>query len=88
MKYNSTNIGGAWKKTSSKGTNYISGKLNNGMYFTIFANTNKQSEKHPDYRILMDTKDATTLGLLDEYTRRKQDEHKQAAKDRAEDLPF
>ena len=64
----STQVGAAWKKTSAKGMNYISGKLNNGKYFTIFVNKKKTEDKHPDYRVIMDLEDATQMDLLDEYT--------------------
>ena len=79
----STQVGAAWKKTSAKGMNYISGKLNNGKYFTIFVNKGKVNENHPDYRVVMDLEDAAQMDLLDEYTLRKNYENKQATEDRA-----
>ena len=79
----STQVGAAWKKTSAKGMNYISGKFNNGKYFTIFVNKGKTEDKHPDYKVIMDIDDATNMDLLDDYTLRKAGELEQAKQDRA-----
>ena len=69
----STQVGGAWKKESSKGTKYISGKFENGVYFTIFANDKKvKGSTQPDYRVVMSLDDATEMGLLSKYEKEKQ----------------
>lgn len=54
-KKNENNIGGLWKKVSQNGKSYLSGSiLYNGerIYFSVFPNTYKETEKQPDYTIL------------------------------------
>ena len=45
-------IGALWKKTSGKGTTYLSGKID-GRQVVVFVNKDKKSDKHPDYRVLL-----------------------------------
>ena len=45
-------IGALWKKTSGKGTAYLSGKID-GRQVVVFVNKDKKSDKHPDYRVLL-----------------------------------
>lgn len=48
--------GAGWIKTSKNGLKYILCKMNiNGIdyNFSIFKNTKKQLEKHPDYNIVL-----------------------------------
>ena len=45
-------IGALWKKTSGKRTVYLSGKID-GRQVVVFANKDKKSDKHPDYRVLL-----------------------------------
>ncbi len=52
----SNSIGALWKRTSKKGTKYISGVIEiNGVKYSIvaFVNSNKQKDKHPDFQIYL-----------------------------------
>lgn len=47
---------GLWEKKSQKGNTYYSGKIKIGTeeyYINLFSNTNKTSEKAPDFNILI-----------------------------------
>ena len=47
---------GLWKKISKKGNNFYSGKIKIGTTdynVVLFVNENKQSEKSPDYNIIL-----------------------------------
>ena len=54
-------IGALWLKTKENGTKFFSGTINNGIHgdinVMVFKNDEKQSEKSPDYRIVMATDD-------------------------------
>jgi uncharacterized protein (DUF736 family) len=52
MPRNPDEIGALWKKTSAKGTVFLSGKIN-GQAVVIFANRDKKNDKQPDYRVLL-----------------------------------
>lgn len=45
-------IGALWKKTSAKGTVFLSGVID-GKNVVAFENKDKRSEKQPDYRVLL-----------------------------------
>lgn len=52
---NENNIGGLWKRVSQNGKSYLSGSiLHKGerIYFSVFPNIYKETEKQPDYKIL------------------------------------
>jgi uncharacterized protein (DUF736 family) len=49
-------IGALWERTSPKGEVYFAGEIivnGNPVKIVVFKNTKKDSEKHPDYRILL-----------------------------------
>lgn len=49
-------IGALWNKTTSAGKQYMTGKLTIGsleLNVVCFSNTSKNSEKHPDWRVLI-----------------------------------
>jgi uncharacterized protein (DUF736 family) len=49
-------IGALWKRTSQKGEPYLSGVINlppfGQMQVAVFPNDRKQSDNHPDYRVV------------------------------------
>lgn len=44
-------IGALWIKTSRNGNEFMSGTIN-GQDVVVFRNTNKRSEKAPDWRVM------------------------------------
>lgn len=58
-------FGALWKgKPNSKAV--LSGKLEDGRRILIFKNEDKKTEKHPDYRLVVDTGDAAPIKPQDE----------------------
>jgi uncharacterized protein (DUF736 family) len=52
--YKDEEVGAFWKRTSQKGQKYLAGHIKDGDESTklvVFANTNKQNENQPDYRV-------------------------------------
>lgn len=50
-------FGALWKgKPNSKAV--LSGKLDDGRRILVFKNEDKKADKHPDYRLVVDTGDA------------------------------
>ena len=48
-------IGGLWEKTAKNGNSYYSGCIEHQgkkIYFVAFENTNKSSDKAPDFNIM------------------------------------
>ena len=61
MEYDNNMKGSAWNKTSAKGTEYISGSItidNQEYWISIFTNTQKKSEKSPDFSITLKEKES------------------------------
>lgn len=69
-------LGGLWKKTSQKGTEFFSGTIKvNGeeVRISVFANNKKKSEKSPDYTILKN--DYKKDGVKEYFPNAKTTEH-------------
>ena len=52
--YKDDEVGAFWKRTSQKGQKYLAGHIKDGddsVKLVVFANTNKQNENQPDYRV-------------------------------------
>lgn len=83
----SANIGGAWKKVSASGNNYISGQFNNGKHFAIFPNNKKvEGSNQPDYRLVMDEDDAVEMGI--KYEPKIDQSRRTTVEDAVEEIPF
>jgi uncharacterized protein (DUF736 family) len=64
----SVEIGAGWNKVSAKGMEYISLSIGGGLKAVMFRNTQKKSEKQPDWRIMSDEEE-----LVLQFGREKQD---------------
>lgn len=77
-------ITGFWEKKSKKGTTYWSGKID-GRWVSMYKNTNKKTDKHPDFQLYWDSVPEQSAGSS---TAQNLDLAPNKANDNSEDIPF
>jgi len=85
------NVGAAWKKNTTKGSDYISIKLNKtgggAMNFSLFPNKLKKAANQPDFIVSMDAGIADSLGISTEQGSPNQSKNRVYPKNKGNDYP-